>query len=220
MINIEDKYLVPKKQIFLSHTWYKDKNNRNNHERVVKLSKLLQSKGWSVWIDENDMIGNIDSSIKKGIDDAEIVIVCLTYKYREKIDIASKDQTLRDNCFKEWNYISCQNKIILPIIMEPFLLDIKEYQKTITSLLIGNTLFIDASKDDLREAAEKINQTLFKYNLVPNNLPNNKLLSPIKKLKINNKILINKWKFLIVFKFIKKLKNIIIHNNNNKAIKR
>ena len=97
----------------------------------------------------------------------------------------------------------------------------EEYQKTITSLLIGNTLFIDASKDDLIEAAQKINETLFKYNLVPNNLPNNKLLSPIKKLKINNKILINKWKFLIIFKFIKNLKkNIIIHNKNNNASKK
>lgn len=207
MVAIEDKYLVPRKQIFLSHTWNYDKINRNNHKRVVELSKLLESKGWSVWIDENDMIGNIDASIKKGIDDAEIVLVCLTYTYREKIDRTSKDQSLRDNCFKEWNYLSCQNKIILPIVMEPFLLDIKEYQKTITSLLIGNTLFIDASDDNLTKASDKINETLFRYNLIPNNPPNYKLLSPLNKLKLNKKYIVNKWKFLIVIKFINRLKN-------------
>lgn len=207
MVAIEDKYLVPRKQIFLSHTWNYDKINRNNHKRVVELSKLLESKGWSVWIDENDMIGNIDASIKKGIDDAEIVLVCLTYTYREKIDRTSKDQSLRDNCFKEWNYLSCQNKIILPIVMEPFLLDIKEYQKTITSLLIGNTLFIDASDDNLTKASDKINETLFRYNLIPNNPPNYKLLSPLNKLKLNKKYIVSKWKFLIVIKFINRLKN-------------
>ena len=153
------------------------------------------------------MIGNIDASIKKGIDDAEIVLVCLTYTYREKIDRTSKDQSLRDNCFKEWNYLSCQNKIILPIVMEPFLLDIKEYQKTITSLLIGNTLFIDASDDNLTKASDKINETLFRYNLIPNNPPNYKLLSPLNKLKLNKKYIVSKWKFLIVIKFINRLKN-------------
>ena len=35
MVAIEDKYLVPRKQIFLSHTWNYDKINRNNHKRVV-----------------------------------------------------------------------------------------------------------------------------------------------------------------------------------------
>lgn len=36
---------ITNKDIFLSHAWGTDDNNRNNHSRVKNLSKLLQKKG-------------------------------------------------------------------------------------------------------------------------------------------------------------------------------
>ena len=74
------------KDIFLSHAWGTDDENRNNHQRVKLLSKLLLNKGYSVWFDENDIIGNIDNSIIKGISNAQVVLVCLTEKYCDKIN--------------------------------------------------------------------------------------------------------------------------------------
>jgi hypothetical protein len=74
------------KDIFLSHAWGTDHENRNNHHRVKLLFKQLISKGYSVWFDENDIIGNIDNSIIKGITNSQVVIVCLTEKYCNKIN--------------------------------------------------------------------------------------------------------------------------------------
>jgi len=68
------------RDIFLSHVRGTDHENRNNDHRVKLLSKQLISKGYSVWFDENDIIGNIDNSIIKGITNSQLVIVCLTEK--------------------------------------------------------------------------------------------------------------------------------------------
>ena len=55
------------KQIFISHAWGNDELNRDNHKRCIKLSELLEKNGYTTWIDNNEMFGNIDSAIMKGI---------------------------------------------------------------------------------------------------------------------------------------------------------
>ena len=76
--------MVDNKQLFFSHTWKKDNLGRDNHERVYELARNMRKYGWSTWFDEDDMGGNIDAAMASGIDDSEVVIICLTEMYCKK----------------------------------------------------------------------------------------------------------------------------------------
>ena len=80
------------KDIFISHAWRKDELDRDNHERCKILANKLINNGYSVWIDSNDLYGNIDSSIMKGINNCKIVLVCLTKRYCDKINTCAINQ--------------------------------------------------------------------------------------------------------------------------------
>ena len=92
------------KQIFISHAWGLDSSNRDNHNRCIELSNKLKNNGYSVWIDNDEIIGNIDAAIMKGINNFSVVLLCLNEKYCNKINNAINYQCPNDNCFKEWNY--------------------------------------------------------------------------------------------------------------------
>jgi len=136
------------RHVFFSHTWRPDKLGRDNHERVKKLVKAMQKIGWITWFDEEDMLGNIDSSMADGIDSSQCVVFCLTEEYCLKINEAARNSRKRDNCFKEWNYSHTRNKLIIPIIMEPYLLDTSKWPAGVIPLYLGSTLYLDASSDD------------------------------------------------------------------------
>mgnify|MGYP001418125986 CR=1 FL=1 len=181
-----------KKQLFLSHTWNIDNLNRNNHNRVIELSKKLNNCGWSTWIDEENIIGNIDAAMADGIDKSEAMIICLTESYLLKVNESAKDPRIRDNCLKEWTYGNARNKLMIPVIMEPSLLNVKNWPPGIVSLYFGTTLYIDASKDNLNNAVIHIHEILQKYNLNPNIVNNNnKKLSEIIE-RVNNIISVDK----------------------------
>ena len=158
-----------KKQLFFSHTWRLDKLKRDNHDRVKNLVLLIQSFGWTTWFDEFDMGFNIDNSMAEGIDNCECVIICLTDSYCNKINKTSKNLNMRDNCLKEWTYTHCKKKLIIPLVMEPYLLNVDNWE-SIICLYLGNLLYIDLSNDYLfHNAANKINDRLYEFNLKPIN---------------------------------------------------
>ena len=55
------------KQIFFSHTWRPDNQDRNNHERVYEIARKLRHYGWTTWVDQDDMKSNIDVDMVNGI---------------------------------------------------------------------------------------------------------------------------------------------------------
>lgn len=170
------------KQIFLSHSWQLDKENRNNHTRVCELANKLESCGWTVWLDEHDMFDNIDVSMANGIDNSDAVIICLTEKYFIKINDASNNPRIRDNCLKEWTYANARNKIIIPVIMEKYLLNKSNWPGGIISLYFGSTLYIDASSNNLNYSIILIDKRLKQYGLkiTPNSTPSTSCkVSPI-----------------------------------------
>jgi hypothetical protein len=157
------------KQIFFSHTWQKDNLGRDNHKRVYELAKKLENCGWSVWIDEDQMIGNIDAAMASGIDNADVILVCLTENYCLKVNETAKDPHKRDNCLKEWTYANTRNKLMVPIIMEPNLLSIANWPPGVVSLYFGSTLYINATSNNLNNSIILINKLLEQYNLQPKN---------------------------------------------------
>jgi len=131
------------KDIFISHAWGKDELDRDNHERCKILANKLINNGYSVWIDSNDLYGNIDSSIMKGINNCKIVLVCLTKRYCDKINTCVINQLSNDNCYKEWNYSLFRQKIIIPVLMEPNMINIFLNGQGIIQMYLNSLMFID-----------------------------------------------------------------------------
>jgi len=142
---------------------------RNTHDRVYDLVKKLRDNGWTTWFDEEDMGGNIDAAMAEGIDDADAILVCLTETYCKKVNDTAKNPRNRDNCLKEWTYANMRNKLLIPVIMEPCLLNPSEWPPGIVSLYLGSTLYIDATNDDLSNSVIFANKFLLKNGLHPNN---------------------------------------------------
>lgn len=215
------------KKIFLSHAWGNDSLGRDNHERCKELYNLLVDKGYSVWFDENDMKGNIDNSIMKGINNAKIILLCLTEKYCNKINSAVNNNLPNDNCYKEWSYSLFKQKLIIPIIMENNMKKIYTNTDGIIQMYLNNTLYIDLS-ENIKDNLFKIISSLDYYNIYPKNSPNitpnnsnNSLanyflqnISPTKK-KSPNISPNNSENSLSDFSFIKKKSPNISPNNSN-----
>ena len=131
------------KDIFISHAWGKDELDRDNHERCKILADKLIQDGYSVWVDANDLHGNIDSSIMKGINNCKIVLICLTKRYCDKINTCALNQLSNDNCYKEWNYSLFRQKIIIPVLMEPTMINIFLNGQGIIQMYLNSLMFID-----------------------------------------------------------------------------
>lgn len=131
------------KDIFISHAWGKDELDRDNHERCKLIAQKLIDNGYTVWIDSNEMYGNIDFSIMKGINNCKIVLVCLTRKYCDKINNCVVNQLTNDNCYKEWNYSLFKQKIIIPILMEPSMINHFLQNEGIIQMYLNSLMFID-----------------------------------------------------------------------------
>lgn len=155
------------KQLFFSHTWRADLLGRDTHKRVHELVKKIREEGWTTWFDEEDMGGNIDAAMANGIDHAEAIIVCLTETYCKKVNETAKDQRKRDNCLKEWTYANTRNKLMVPVVMEPALLNISDWPPGVVSLYLSSILYIDASKADLMPAVKSITKFLSQQGLSP-----------------------------------------------------
>ena len=192
------------KQLFISHAWGNDELQRDNHARCKLLYHKLIEKNYSVWLDDNEMYGNIDSAIMKGINNAKAIIVCLTESYCNKINNAVLHNLPNDNCYKEWNYSLFKQKIIIPVIMEPRMRDIYVKQDGVVQMYFNSTLYIDAS-EDLDHAVNKICFTLKNKNIY-----NEKFTKKFQKIKMLDSILT-----LINFKPFNNNNNNNNDNNNN-----
>ena len=152
------------KQIFISHAWGKDDLDRDNHKRCRELCDTLILKGYTVWIDQYDMYGNIDSAIMKGINNCNVVIICLTEKYCNKINNAVNHQTPNDNCYKEWNYSLFKQKILLPVMMENKMRDAFFQEGGVIQMYLNATMFMDFT-DSLDNDIDLLYKTLKKFNI-------------------------------------------------------
>jgi hypothetical protein len=152
------------KEIFISHAWGNDSLNRDNHLRCNELAKKLINCGYKVWFDSNDLYGNIDSSIIKGINNSKIVLVCLTNNYCNKINNAVHMQCPNDNCFKEWNYSLFKKKTIIPILMEPTMKETFLNGDGVIQMYLNSTMFIDMT-DNINNDFDILKKTLRRFNV-------------------------------------------------------
>ena len=66
---------------FLTHDWGTDQEGRDNHARVARVAETLKLEGFSVWFDQEQMRGDVNRKMTKGIDDSSCIIVFVTKNY-------------------------------------------------------------------------------------------------------------------------------------------
>ena len=181
---------MEKKHLFFSHSWRPDNLFRDNHKRVVKLAEIMSICGWKCWIDEKEMFGNIDACIANGINNSECILVFITESYCNKINEAANNPNIRDNCFKEWTYANNRNKLMIPIIMEPCLLNNNYWPDGIINLYFGSTFYIDYTKDNINTVVKNLTILLNKYNIYSSNniYPSNTIVKVYKIINFINKL--------------------------------
>jgi hypothetical protein len=149
--------------VFLAHTWTYDDDGRNNHERVSRINKSLQKRGFRTWFDEEQINDQIRQKMTEGVENSACFIVCITRAYQEKVNSAD----MLDSCYFEFDLASrIRSNSRIPVIMECSM----KSDSTRTGRLnaeVGGYLFIDLSSDDemifesqCDKLADTINQTL------------------------------------------------------------
>lgn len=69
---------------FLTHDWGTDELGRSTHERVVSVAKKLEDMGFRVWLDENEMRGDVNKQMVEGIESSGCTVVFITSRYLQK----------------------------------------------------------------------------------------------------------------------------------------
>ena len=49
---------------FLSHDWGTDSEGRSNHERVIRICHALREAGLTIWLDEDEMRGDVNEKVR------------------------------------------------------------------------------------------------------------------------------------------------------------
>jgi hypothetical protein len=143
--------------LYLAHA-----HGGNTHERVRALKVELERIGWSCWFDEDRLLlgQSVDVCMADGIRGADAVCMCLTTRFLEKINRSD----LGDNCAKEWALAFQLHKPLIPLIMDPVLLDPRAWPCGVLSMGLGTALWLDAC-GDAREVAQVLSHKLQRLGL-------------------------------------------------------
>ncbi|XP_061174816.1 uncharacterized protein LOC133183961 [Saccostrea echinata] len=108
--------------IMLSYNWA-------NQKILLQIRDRLQEKGFTVWMDVDNMEGSILEAMARAVEEARIILVCYSEKYKDS-----------QNCRTEAEYAYSQKKEIIPLLME------RGYKATgWLGAMIGAKLFYDFS---------------------------------------------------------------------------
>lgn len=81
--------------------------NTGSRDLCLKIKESLEACKMKVWIDVEEIHGSSLDSMAKAVENAEIVLICVTEKYRQSL-----------NCQAEAQYAFRINKKIIPLIMQ------------------------------------------------------------------------------------------------------
>lgn len=158
------------KQLFLSHTWRLDEQNRDTHARVKLVRDELMRHGWSIWFDEDEMRGNIDACMAQGIDEADVVIMFLTRRYARAVNAAARGLSSNCNVLKEFEYSLFRGKYILPVVFEEDMKDASRWSPGVLPMRLCMTFYIDGCAD-ASVTSQNIHSFLLGIGKRPNNNP-------------------------------------------------
>ena len=133
---------------FLSHDRGRDRLDRDNHARVLRIKDSMHCRGVPVWIDDDQLSGHIDTKVCEGIDQSSVVLLFVTKNFMLKVGGKSQ-RGEGDFCLLEFNYakLNKTSKKMLCVVMEPQCLDQLEWSGPLM-MHMGGSLFFDLSTDD------------------------------------------------------------------------
>ena len=106
--------------VMISYQW-------DNQELLVEVKNKLQASGYRVWMDVEQMGGSTLEAMAKAVEDAAVVLVCVSQRYKES-----------PNCRSEGEYAYQLNKDIIPLMMQ------RNYKADgWLGILVGSKLWID-----------------------------------------------------------------------------
>ena len=108
---------------------------------LVEVKNKLQASGYRVWMDLEQMGGSTLDTMAKAVEDAAVVLVCVSQRYKESL-----------NCRSEAEYAYQLRKDIIPLMMQ------RNYQADgWLGMLVGTKLWIDLhSKQIVNSAVGKL----------------------------------------------------------------
>ena len=90
--------------IMVSYNWTTGKECAN------ELNEFLTKCGYKVWIDKDNMAGNLYSGMAKGVANSEIILLLISEEYEKS-----------ENCISEYTYAKSCNKKFIPIQVKNYL---------------------------------------------------------------------------------------------------
>lgn len=125
-------------KVFAAHNWGPE---GANHRRVAKVVAGLQSRGVSVWFDENDMKGNMLTAMCHGIDSSAVVLLFVTNEYMNKVEHGGD----LDNVRREFMYAARTPEKLIPIRFE---VNLPRLWSGPLGMVLGSHLYCDMSKGE------------------------------------------------------------------------
>jgi hypothetical protein len=115
--------------------------NSGTRDLCLQIRDELIKAGYNVWIDVNEIHGSSLDSMAKAVENAEIVLMCVTEKYRQSI-----------NCQSEAQYSFRLQKKIIPLIMQKGYHNVDGW----LGFIIGDKIFIDFTKYELNDCFKRL----------------------------------------------------------------
>ena len=118
---------------------------------MKRISEELERRGFTVWLDEVQMIGDIRDRMAQGIDSCDLCVVFVTASYPRKVNQGD----VRDNCKFEFMHAfrSLGAQKMITVVMEADMTNQRGWTGTLAAS-IGGHLFADFSEDNPTKFAE------------------------------------------------------------------
>ena len=133
---------------FLTHDWGTDEKGRDNHSRVAAVHAALSAAGLRCWFDEEQMQGDINKQMTKGIDNSAVVVAFITSRYVTKVN-GEGPNAEDDNCKFEFDYALLRKGVanMVACVMEPGMRNPKTWAGVVGGKL-GTNLYVDLAHDE------------------------------------------------------------------------
>lgn len=148
-LSLVDAFPLPPNKathVFLTHTWKKDGEGRDNHQRVQKVNDALKTRGLVTWFDSEQMTGQIRQAMTDALYSTCCLLVFITREYENKVNMSEKT----DNCYYEFNVAAnCHlADARIPVVMEKSMSNPSRWEIGRLKAEIGDELFVDLSSDE------------------------------------------------------------------------
>ena len=124
--------------------------NTASRELCLKIKSQLESRGFKIWIDVNDIHGSSLDAMANAVEKSLCVLMCVSEKYRQSV-----------NCQAEAQYAFRLNKKIIPLIMQSGYENVQGW----LGIIMGDKIFVNFTKYDYDECIRRLLKELSVLNV-------------------------------------------------------